>query len=130
MQRILVALDDDPQLAVQACSFAVELAARTGEELIVLEVHNPRRRNSHTPAAVEELIRQARARGVSVESYSVRGEYVSVVSQFAHHHKVGRVVVAQPAGLGVLRGAVQHRVRMLQERLACPLVVVRPRPSA
>ncbi len=141
MNKILVPLENQAELARNAALFAINFAQRTGAEVLFLCIGEeppaaPGRAAppdppgpQHSPE-LEELIRQSLQKGLRVGTYVTQGDYVRRVSEFAREQGISRIVVALPAADSGDFERLNGQVAALRRSLSCPLVVVRPRQEA
>jgi nucleotide-binding universal stress UspA family protein len=141
MNKVLVPLENQGELAHNAALFAVGFAQRTGAEVLFLSIHDdPQPSSGRTAPAdpapprtspdLEALVQQSLQKGLKVGTYFTHGEYVRRVSEFAREQGISRIVVAMPeAGSGDFE-RISQQVAALRRSLNCPLVVVRTRQEA
>ena len=137
MTNILVPLDTRRSLQLRAAYFALEFAKRTGAKVLFLNIRRggtsgrsddhdgPRRGDFEND--LERLINNSLIAGIQIESYVTNGDYVERVIEFARCHNVSRVIVALPEANEPGGAEAASRLDVLQQKLSCGLVTVRPR---
>ncbi len=140
MTNILVPLDTRRSLHLRAAYFALEFAKRTGAKVLFLNIlrgQTPDLTETFAAAregALEEeldrLINNSLIEGLQIETYVTKGDYVERVIEFAEHHNVSRVIRALPEADEPGGAEAASRLDVLQRKLSCGLVTVRPRHDA
>lgn len=138
MNKVLVPLENQGELARNAALFAMGFAQRTGAQVLFLRIQedSPGPGGRQAPAQppvrqpfpdLEEIVSQSRQQGLQVGTYLTRGDYVRRVGEFVRQQGISRIVVALPAPDSQDYQRLSGQVAALRRSLSCPLVVVRPR---
>jgi len=137
---ILVPVDTDSSLHMRAAYFALEFAKRTGAKVLFLNIRHGRTpelpeadaaaRDDELERGLDRLINNSLIAGLQIETYVTNGNFVERVIEFAENHNVSRVILALPETDGPGGSEAATRLDVLQQKLSCGLVTVRPRHDA
>lgn len=140
MNNILVPLDNFSEISLNAASYAVEFAKRSSSKPNFLFLSKEDSVNSDfsvTKTAqlqggekeikdkINLLVEQSAVKGIKIEQYECRGEYIEKVCEFARDLNITVIVVAVPDKGDENYNKIKKNIALLVQMTSCRILTVK-----